>query len=338
MNKDKQMKIGCLGAGTWGFCLASLLASKGYEVISWTRDPVLAKRLNETREHPHLLGHQSKGNLTFTTDMAEALSDIDLLVESVTSAGIRPVFEKVKQISSPKCPIIGTSKGIEQKSGMILHRVITEVLGDQTYSQIAALSGPSYADEVIKGLPTLVVVSAHEYDLMMHVREIFTTPSFRVYPNSDMEGVAYGGALKNIIAIACGIAEGLGLGYSTKAAIITRGLHEIRKLATAKGCKADTLNGLSGLGDLCVTCSALLSRNCRFGYHIAKGLNPKQAQEKIGMVVEGAYTCVSALQLSKECDIPMPITETVYEIIYNNMPPATAVQLLMARSIKEEHL
>lgn len=332
------MKIGLLGAGTWGFCLASLLASKGYEVICWTRDPELAKQLTLTREHPFLSGHPAPPNMKFTTDLTLALTGINLLVEAVTSAGLRPVFQEVKAIAIPTCPIVITSKGIEQNSGLILPHVLIEVLGTSIQPLISCLSGPSYAEEVIKGLPTSVVVAAYDQNLMMHVREVFTTNKFRVYPNSDVHGVAYGGALKNIIAIACGIAEGLGLGFSTKAALMTRGLHEIRKLAVAQGCRPETLSGLSGMGDVCLTCGSLISRNCRFGYLLAQGMSSQEAQKKIGMVVEGAYTCVSALQLSKLLRIPMPITEIVHKIIYENLPISTAVQRLMERSIREEHL
>lgn len=332
------MKIGFLGAGTWGFCLASLLASKKYKTISWTRDPELAQQLTQYREHPILSGHPAPQNMAFTTNLEEALSGIDLLVESVTSAGLRPVFEKVKAISIPKCPIVLTSKGIEQNTGLILPKVLIQVLGDPVANQVACLSGPSYAEEVIKGLPTSVVVAAYNEAIIKGICDTFMTKTFRVYPNMDIEGVAYGGALKNIIAIACGIADGLGLGFSTKAAIMTRGLHEIRKLAVAEGCKSETLSGLSGMGDVCLTCGSLISRNCRFGYLLAQGLTPEEAQKKIGMVVEGAYTCVSALQLSKQMAIPMPITETVYRIVYEGLPLNLAVQSLMERTIKEEHL
>jgi glycerol-3-phosphate dehydrogenase (NAD(P)+) len=332
------MKVGFLGAGVWGFCLAALLASKGHKTISWTRDRELAEQLMKTREHPFLPGYCASGNMAFTSNLTEALSGLDFLVESVTSAGLRPVFEQVKEIDLSKCPIVITSKGIEQNSGLILPLVLLEVLGEEFRSQIACLSGPSYAVEVIKGLPTSVVASAYDMQLIRQVSEIFTTPTFRVYPNSDIRGVAYGGALKNIIAIACGIAEGLEMGFSTKAAIMTRGLHEIRKLAIAEGCRAETINGLSGLGDLCVTCSSLISRNCRFGYLLAQGATPQEAQKKIGMVVEGAYTCVSALQLGRQLDIPLPITEMVHRIIYENMSIKIAVQRLMERAIKEEHL
>ena len=332
------MKIGYLGTGSWGFCLASVLAGKGYKIISWTTKPELAKLLNEKKEHPLLPGNQIKGDIQFTTNLSEALKDADIIIESVTSAGVRPVFEKVADITHPKCPIILTSKGIEQNTGLILPEVVVQVLGESCREQIGFLSGPGYAQEVIKGLPTTVVGSAYEYSTMLRVCEIFSTPTFRVYPNMDIRGVAFGGALKNIIAIACGISDGLELGYSSKAALMTRGLHEIRKLAIAEGCKGETLNGLSGMGDLCMTCSSVMSRNFRYGTLLTKGNTPQEAAAKIGMVVEGAYTCLAALQLGKQLDISLPITETVYKIIYEGMKPADAVKLLMQRTIKEEHL
>jgi len=332
------MKIAYLGAGAWGFCLASLLASKGYEIVSWTRNAALARQLNENNEHPHLQGHRRLDGMLFTTDLAEALSDADLIVEAVTTAGFRSVLESISQINTPHCPIVITSKGIEQNSGLILPEVAIEIFGEDVRSLIGILSGPSYAQEVIKGLPTSVVGTAYDSNTMLAICEAFTTKTFRVYPNSDIKGVAYGGALKNIIAIACGISEGLGFGYSSKAALMTRGLHEIRKLALAKGSKSETLSGLSGMGDVCLTCGSLISRNSRFGYLLAQGMTPKEAEKKIEMVVEGAYTCMSALQISRELNVSMPITEMVYKIIYEEMPPMEAVTRLMQRTIKEEHL
>lgn len=332
------MKFGYLGAGTWGFCLASLLASKGHTVTSWTKNPELAKRLNNRQEHPHLAGHRARDGMHFTTDLAEALDSIDMLVESVTAAGIRPVFEAVRKIQTPICPIIITSKGIEQNTGLILPETVVEIFGEEVRPRVGFFSGPGYAQEVIGGLPTSVVGSAYDQEVMLATCEAFTTNSFRVYPNADITGVAYGGGLKNIVAIACGISEGLALGYSAKAALMTRGLHEIRKLAVARGSKAETLYGLSGMGDVCLTCGSMISRNCRFGYLLAQGLTPKQAEEEIEMVVEGVYTCVSALQISKQVDIDMPIAETVYKIIYENMRPIDAARALMQRTIKEEHL
>ncbi len=332
------MRIAYLGAGVWGFCLASLLASKGFEVISWTNKPELAERLNSDQDHPFLSGHPPRPNMSFTTDLAECIRNADFIIESVTSAGLREVFLSLKTLKMPDCPIVITSKGIEQNTGLILPEVVLQTLGDSHRHKVGTISGPSFAQEVIRGLPTSVVGSAFDYSTMMDICELFTTSTFRVYPNSDMLGVAYGGALKNIIAIACGISDGLALGYSSKAALMTRGLHEIRKLSSARGCKEETLNGLSGLGDLCLTCSSLISRNYRFGYLLGQETSPEEALKKISMVVEGAYTCVSALQLSKQCGIPMPIAETVNAIIYGHMSPIDAVKALMQRTIKEEHL
>ncbi len=332
------MKIAYLGAGTWGFCLAWLLATKGHHVVSWTKNLDLAKRLNSGEEHPHLAGHFPVKNMYFTTDIAEALNGADMIVEAVTAAGLRPVLEQVRNIKIPNCPIVITSKGIEQNTGLILPEIAIEIFGEELRSLVGCLSGPGYAQEVIKGLPTSVVGSAFDPDIALQICETFTTQSFRVYPNSDIRGVAYGGALKNIIAIACGISDGLSLGYSSKAALMTRGLHEIQKLAAAKNCKEKTIYGLSGMGDVCLTCGSMISRNSRFGFMLAQGITPAEAEKNIGMVVEGAYTCVSALQLGKKENIIMPITETVYNIIYEGLRPIDAVRALMQRTIKEEHL
>ncbi|KAF3362213.1 Glycerol-3-phosphate dehydrogenase [NAD(P)+] [Chlamydiales bacterium STE3] len=332
------MKIAYLGTGTWGFCLASLLAANGHKVTSWSLDAQLVKNLNNNQEHPFLPGFRRLSNMHFTTSLEEALDKTELIVESVTSAGLRPVLTSVKKLLTPNCPIVITSKGIEQNTGEVLPEVAVEVFGEKIRPLIGMISGPSFAAEVIQGLPTSVVGTAYNFEDMMLICDTFTNHYFRVYPNADVSGVAFGGALKNIIAIACGISDGLAFGNSSKAALITRGLHEIRKLAAAKGCKPETLNGLSGLGDLCLTCSSTMSRNYRFGLLLAEGVSPTESKDQIKMVVEGAYTCVSALQLSKQLQIPMPITEMVYKIIYENMNPKTAATALMQRTIKEEHL
>src|SRR3984957_16567303 len=282
MSKKGVKKIGYLGAGVWGYCLASLLASKGYHVVSWSIEEERVRYLEEMREHPKMKGFPAPPTLSFTTDMALALKGQDLVVEGVTSAGIRQVFQKVKQIHIPECPIVLTSKGIEQNTGLFLTDVVTEVLGIEHRNKIGVLSGPSLAIEVLKGLPSSVVCSGFDPLVMALIHETFSTTTFRVYPNSDVNGVELGGALKNIIAIACGVSDGLGFGDNTKAALMTRGLHEIRKLAVTKGCKPETLNGLAGLGDLCVTCLSTFSRNYRFGRLIAEGLSPQKAKEKIG--------------------------------------------------------
>jgi glycerol-3-phosphate dehydrogenase (NAD(P)+) len=332
------MNICVLGTGAWGYCLASLLASNGHFVTSWSIDAPLIASLKKGEEHPFLKGYPPRKNRKFTCDLKEALQGAELIVESVTSAGFREVLGKVKSVQPLSCPLVITSKGIEQNSGEILPEIAVEVFGEKSLPLVGILSGPSFAAEVIQGLPTSVVASAYAQEEMRLIAETFNNATFRVYPNSDVKGVAFGGALKNIIAIACGISDAMGLGASAKAALITRGLHEIRKLAVASGCKAETINGLSGLGDLCLTCSSLLSRNYRFGKLLAEGASPESSKNEIKMVVEGAYTSVSALQLSKKLQVEMPISKTVYEIIYEGLKPKDAVAGLMKRTIKEEHL
>lgn len=332
------MKVAVLGTGTWGFTMAALLASKGYQVIGWSRQAALVDHLNRTGTHPKLPENQLDGTLHFTKEIDEALSGCELLVEAVTSKGIRPVFEHIASKLGPDYPIVVTSKGIEQDTGLILPEVIAEVLGESHRTRIAAISGPGYAQEVVQKLPTSVVGAAFSQETRHIVCDYFNSDSFRVYPNGDLRGVCFGAALKNCIAIACGMSDGLGLGVSAKAALMTRGLHEMCKLGLAMGCKAETFYGLSGMGDVFLTCSSPMSRNYRFGHLLAQGLMPIQAQEEIGMVVEGAYTAISALQLSQKHDISMPITQNVVQIISGELTAQESVRRLMSRTVKEEHL
>ncbi len=330
------MKIAYLGAGTWGLALAALLSKNGHEVTIWGRRKEDILLLQNEGIYPKLKGFKAPPGLKFTADIEEALVDAEMIVESVTSAGLRLVFEKVISIIDVCCPVIITSKGIEQKTGLLLNEVLAQILGRKDL--IGCISGPSHAEEVVMGLPTSLVCSAYNPNIMAQIGEAFNTPHFRVYPNSDINGVMFGGAMKNIVAIACGISDGLKYGDNTKAALITRGLHEIRKLSVVKGCRAETLNGLSGLGDLCVTCLSTLSRNYRFGHLIAQGMSVKEAKDIIGMAVEGAYTCVSALELARKNGIPVPICEAANAVLYQNLPPKIAVGALLQRAIKEEHL
>ena len=333
-----KMKIGYFGAGTWGFALSSLLAANGHEVRVWSRDQSLAAHLQEKRCHPKLPGAVAPEGVFFTGDLREALEGADVLVESVTSAGIRPLFQKIMSFGKIQVPILLTSKGIEQGTGLLLPEVVSEVLGVQESPLVGALSGPSHAEEVIQNLPSSVVCSGYDPDVMGLIHALLSTPTFRIYPNGDIRGVSFGGAMKNIFAIACGISDGLGNGDNAKAALLTRGLHEMRKLSAAKNCSAETLNGLSGLGDLAVTCMSNHSRNYRFGRLVAEGFSPEGARQKIGMAVEGIYTCVSARELGFKCKIPVPITEATYAIIYDGLDPREAVRGLLQRAIKEEHL
>lgn len=332
------MKFGYFGAGTWGFSLASLLASKGHDVVLWGRDASQIKEMQRKRHHPKLPGYPADAHLKFTTDFSEALIGADVIVESVTTQGIRPVFKQIIEMGGTKNPIIITSKGIEQNSGLLLPEVMLDVMGLCAKTQIGILSGPSHAEELVQRLPTSIVSSAYDSSLMLKIRDWFSTPFFRIYPNADIHGVAFGGAMKNIIAIACGISDGLGFGDNTKAALMTRGLHEIRKLSATKGATSETLNGLAGLGDLCVTCLSSHSRNSKFGRLIGQGLSFKEAEKKIGMAIEGAYTCSAAMQLAQQAHIEVPITHAVYSILYENMNPSDAVKQLLQRAIKEEHL
>jgi glycerol-3-phosphate dehydrogenase (NAD(P)+) len=332
------MRISYLGTGTWGVVLSSLLASKGHEVVCWSIAKDLVDELQSTHQHPNLPGVQLDKSLVFTDDLDFCLEGTQVIVESVTSQGIRPVFETLKEKNIPKVPIIITSKGLDKKTGFLLPELALQILGDDYKDCIGCISGPSHAEEVAKQQPTSVVSSSFGKDVRFFAAELFGTSRFRVYPNKDIQGVCFGGAMKNIIAIACGISDGLGLGDNTKAALMTRGLHEIRKLSVAKDCSTDTLNGLSGMGDLCVTCLSTLSRNYCFGRLLSEGKSGQEAQEEIKMVVEGVYSCDSAVELSRQHQIPIPITQSIYQIVYEGLNPEEAVISLMTREVKEEHL
>lgn len=332
------MKVAYLGAGTWGFALASLLAGNGHEVVVWSSNPAHADLLQKTRQHPKLSAYKAPDSVRFTSNLAEALDGADVIIESVTSAGVRPVFEKVIALGPIRVPVILTSKGIEQGSGLLLPEVVADILKEPKSPLIGALSGPSHAEEVIHNKPTSVVSAAYDIEIAKLICTLFTTPTFRIYPNADLHGVCFGGAMKNIIAIACGISDGLTGSDNAKAALMTRGLHEMRKLCAVKDCKPETLNGLSGMGDLCVTCLSSHSRNSRFGKLIAEGFSPEGARQKIGMAVEGVYTCVSARELGRKYGIPIPVTEVTYAILYEGLDPREAVKSLLTRTVKEEHL
>ncbi|AAP05651.1 NAD(P)H-dependent glycerol-3-phosphate dehydrogenase [Chlamydia caviae] len=331
-------KIAYLGMGIWGFCLASLLANKGYHVVGWARNAELIAQLQTEKRHPQVPDVPIHPNLSFTTDMAEAVENASMIVEGVSSAGIRPVSEQLKTITNLNVPFVITSKGIEQHTGLLLSEIVVEIFGNDASQYLGYLSGPSIAREVLKGCPCSVVISAYNPDTLKKIHNAFLTPTFRVYPNSDLKGVALGGALKNIIAIACGISDGFRFGDNAKSGLVTRGLHEIRKFATIMNCRPDTLNGLAGLGDLCTTCFSSLSRNTKFGKLIAQGMTVAQAKAEIGMVVEGVYTALSAYQIAKHHKIDMPITTGIYRVLYENLDIQEGIAALLQRNTKEEYL
>lgn len=332
------MKIAYLGAGTWGSCLATHLARQGNRVVQWTIQQDLINLLRETHKHPMLKNGSLDPSIEYTTDLEEALQDADVIIEAVTADGIQPVFELVAKHYKPGTPILITSKGIQQKTDAILPDVVAKIMPDEAKELIACLSGPSHAEEVIQQKPTSVVCSGFSRDVVDLFSDLYTTKFFRVYPNMDIRGVCIGGALKNVIAIACGINDGMDFGCGTKAALITRGIHEVCKMGIELGCKPETFYGLSGLGDLALTGITPYSRNYRFGKLLAEGLTSKEAKEKIGMVVEGEYTAVSAKELAEKTNTPMPISESIYNVIYHGLSPLEAVSNLMQRDIKEEHL
>lgn len=330
------MKISVFGLGAWGFCLARHLALLGHDVVGWDYNTDLCRKLQKGEDHPHIF-HSLRGlPLTIATSVEEAVASADLLVESVTMKGMRSLFQKL--ITIRQVPIVLTSKGIEQKTDMLAPHIAQDVFGPSILDQIAVLSGPSFALEVANKKPTAVSLGLNNVDLQTLVIQAFSAPWFRVYPNNDIIGVAFGGAMKNVIAIACGVAQGLGLGCGAAAALVTRGLHEMMKLSIPFGCQPQTLYGLSGLGDLYLTCSSPMSRNYRFGKLLSEGLGQEEAEKNIGMVVEGANTCFGALETAEKHHISIPITETVVQLIQKKISPQEAVESLMNRSVKEERM
>lgn len=333
------MKISVLGLGMWGFCLARHLACNGHEIIGWTIEKDLMESLSRGDDHPHLLRSCRGLPIRLVESLEEACTGTDMIVESVTTKGLRQVLTSMRSFSSSlSVPFVLTSKGIEMSTYLTTPDVFVDVFGEANKSFVTMVSGPSFAAEVAKHLPTAVVCGSWDKAIGEVVAKAFSSTTFRVYPNLDIRGVAFGGALKNVISIACGISDGLNLGIGARAALVTRGLHEMVKLAVADGCQAQTLYGLSGLGDLYLTCSSPLSRNFRFGQLLSTGLSRSDAEKQVGMVVEGAYTCRAAHELSLKYGVPMPITEAVIDILDGKLLAPEAVSLLMQRDVKEERL
>lgn len=332
------MKIAYLGSGAWGFALANLLAQNGHQVKMWGIEKDVLDYLNEKREHPRFPGIAAHENLHIEYELKGALEGAEMMIESVTTKGLRPVLKTLLDMGGFSIPFVMTSKGIEQGTGNLLPEIALDVLGYTYKEYIGCISGPTIAQEVMHKMPTSAVASSFEPEVMHAIAEVFSNDFFRVYPNADIIGVCFGGAMKNAIAIASGIIDGLEFGQNTKAAMITRGLHEMRKLSRLKGAHPDTIGGLSGLGDLIVTCLSDQSRNYKFGRMLAEGVSPDEAKEKIGMVVEGANTCLSAMELAEKANIPLPITEAVYKVVYKNLDPKEAVKQVLTRTIKEEYL
>ena len=330
----KQVTV--LSAGTWGITLATLLAAKGEPVRVWEYDPAVVRELTTNHLHPKLPGMEIPHDLPITTDMGEALAGSEAIVCVVPAAHVRQTCRAVAEVGYHGQLFIICSKGIEQGTHALLADVCREELGPAAEGRIGVLSGPSHAEEVSRGIPTAVTAAAADLGTAEAIRDLFMTPRFRIYTQVDLRGVELGGALKNVVAIACGISDGLGFGDNSKAALITRGLSEIVRLSVALGAQAETFMGLAGLGDLVVTGMSPHSRNWKFGHLVGQGYSPDAALAAVGMVVEGHYTVRAALDLAAEQGVSMPITEAVGKVIFEGLAPLAAVESMMGRDPKSE--
>jgi len=331
------MKIGVIGAGSWGTTLANLLAKKGYDVTLWVYEQDLAVRLTETRINDlYLDGIPLSSNLSYTNVLADAVQGCKALLLVSPSQVMRPVLNRLKSYLSDDCLLISAAKGIENDSLLTMSEVLQEVLGTDVKQRSAFLSGPSFAREVAEEQPTAVAVASDDLAVACQVQEMFSTEYFRVYTNQDVVGIEIGGALKNVIALAAGVADGLGFNHNARAALITRGLAEIARLGEALGAQEATFAGLAGMGDLVLTCTGDLSRNRSVGIELGRGRKLDEILNQMRMVAEGVKTTLSAYQLATKLGIAMPITEQMYQILYENKDPQRAVTDLMNRALSSE--
>lgn len=327
-------KVSVIGAGSWGTALAILLEKNGHGVTLWSHREEEAKELAKSREHKSKLpGVQIPEGIEITGDLESALTEKDVIVLAVPSVAVRSTARKVAPYVKEGQLIVNVAKGIEETTLMTLTDIIEEEIPG---AKGCVLSGPSHAEEVSRGLPTTCVVGAKDKETAEFLQNIFMSSVFRVYISPDILGIELGGALKNVIALAAGTADGLGYGDNTKAALITRGITEIARLGIAMGAKADTFYGLSGIGDLIVTCASKHSRNRKAGYLMGQGRSMHQAMDEVNMVVEGVYSAKAGLALSQKYKVEMPIIEQVNKVLFEGKAPADAVNELMVRDRKIE--
>ena len=328
-------KVSILGAGSWGTALSVVLSDNGHEVTIWSIDEKEIKMLNEEHEHKDKLpGVVLPDSMIFTTDLKMACHDKDLLVLAVPSVYTRSTAQLMSPHIEKNQIIVNVAKGIEENSLMTLSDIIENEI---PCAKVAVMSGPSHAEEVGRRIPTTCVVGAKQKETAEFVQNIFMNKIFRVYISPDVLGIELGGALKNVVALAAGMADGLGYGDNTKAALITRGMAEISRLGVKMGGKAETFAGLTGIGDLVVTCASMHSRNRRAGILIGQGKSMNEAMDEVHMVVEGVYSAKAALALSKKYKVEVPIIEKVNEVLFDGISAADAVTELMNRQRKEEY-
>lgn len=331
------MRIGVIGAGSWGTTLADLLAVKGHDVTLWVFERDLAERMRRSRENDiYLPGFPLAPSLDFTSELGEAVAGKEMLVLVPPSQVMRHVITQASSSIDRETLIVSASKGIETDTLQPMSDVLKETLPKHLCGTLAFLSGPSFAREVAARMPTAVVAAAENEATARAVQEAFSTDAFRVYTNDDIIGVELGGALKNVIALAAGVSDGLGFGYNTRAALITRGLAEMTRLGLAMGAQPATFAGLAGMGDLVLTCTGDLSRNRTVGMELGRGRTLEEILSGMTMVAEGVKTTLSAYQLAQRLKVDVPITEQMYRILYQGKNPRQAVADLMLRELKPE--
>ena len=329
-------KIGMIGAGSWGTALTWLLTNNGHQVTVWSALADEITMLQEKHEQTSKLpGVILDDSVVFTTDLKAAVEGMDLLVLAVPSPFTRSTAHQLKDVAAQGQIIVNVAKGVEENTLMTLSQIIEE---EVPQAEVAVLSGPSHAEEVGRGIPTTIVVGAKTKKTAEFIQNTFMSEVFRVYISPDVLGIELGAALKNVVALAAGIADGLGYGDNTKAALITRGIAEIARLGTAMGGKYETFAGLSGIGDLIVTCASKHSRNRKAGMLIGQGMTMDQAMKEVKMVVEGVYSTKAAIGLAEKYGIDLPIIEQVNEVLFHGKPADVAVKDLMIRDKKLEHL
>ena len=329
-------KISVLGAGSWGTALAILCANNGHQVTIWSKVKAETDMLKEHREHlERLPGVKLPDSIVIEEDLEKACTNQDVIVWSVASPFVRSTAQEAKPFIKDNQIIVNVGKGIEENTLMTLCGILEDEL---PMADVCVLSGPSHAEEVGIGLPTTVVAGAKKRAVAEEIQDIFMNNVFRVYTSPDVLGMELGGSLKNVIALAAGMADGLGYGDNTKAALITRGMFEMNKLAVTMGAKQETLNGLTGIGDLIVTCESKHSRNRKAGMLIGQGYTMQQAMDEVKMVVEGIYSAKAALALAKKYDVELPIIEEVNKVLFDDKPAKEGVKDLMVREKRVEHL
>lgn len=329
-------KVCVLGAGSWGTALAILLSNNGHEVTLWSIDEKEVAMLREEREQKDKLpGVKVPDNITVTGDVQAAIKDKKIIVFAVPSPYVRSTAKLVAEFIEKEQIIVDVAKGIEEKTLMTLSQVIEEEIKGAT---VTVLSGPSHAEEVARKIPTTCVIGAKSKKVATFLQDVFMSEVFRVYISSDMVGIELGGALKNVIALAAGMSDGLGFGDNTKAALMTRGIAELSRLGEAMGGKPETFSGLSGVGDLIVTCTSKHSRIRKAGYLIGQGYSTKAAMDEVKMVVEGVFSAKAAYDLGKKYNVNLPIIEQINAILFEDKDPKQAVSDLLLRDKTMEHM